>query len=222
MGNWPEPQGESSSRFQEGPGASNHPVNVRPSTAISIPTGWPLAANGTITCITCHEGFPTAERFGAGTLRGDANSAAFCVSCHTERGPKTGAGMHWRAVSQAHPGSETAESRGLAGAAISHSCLECHDGVSASDAGHETTDGRSGGFVGDRSRNHPVGVHYPPSGTRGVEVPLRPASLLPKSIRLPDGKVSCVSCHDVYGRGEHKLTVPIEGSRLCMTCHVMD
>lgn len=223
MGSWPESGNRSDFRFREGPGTSNHPVNVRPSAAVSIPTGWPLASDGTITCITCHDGFPTAERPAASTLRGDADSPAFCVSCHTERGPRTSKGMHWRAVSRAHPGSDAAESRGgTESETMSQSCLECHDGVSASDAGHEASAGRGGGFVGDRSRNHPVGVRYPANGTRGVEVPLRPASQLPRSIRLPNGKVSCISCHDVYGRGDHRLTVPIEGSRLCMTCHVMD
>lgn len=226
MGSWPESEQPSNSRFREGPGTSNHPVNVRPSAAVSIPAGWPLAADGTLTCLTCHLEYPTAERSAASTLRGAPDSPVFCVSCHTERSPKTGTGMHWRAVSQAHPGSNPADSRGGAMDAMSRSCLECHDGVSASDAGHESSGGRGGGsdrgFLGDRSRNHPVGVRYPASGTRGVEVPLRPASLLPKSIRLPGGRVSCVSCHDVYGRDRHRLTVPIEGSQLCMTCHVMD
>lgn len=223
MGSWPESGGGPASRFREGPGASNHPVNVRPSAAVSIPAGWPLAADGTIMCITCHDGFPTSGRSGATALRSRVDSPAFCMSCHTERGPKTSSGVHWRAVSKAHPGSDAPGTRGSEAAdESSRSCLECHDGVSASDAGHESSPGRGGGFVGDRSRNHPVGVRYPAGGTRGVEVPLRPASLLPKSIRLPEGQVGCVSCHDVYGRDPHRLTVPIEGSRLCMTCHVMD
>lgn len=142
------------------------------------------------------------------------------MNCHVETGGGSSLDMHWRAVTKAHGGNERSSAGVSAVDDMSRSCLKCHDGVTASDAGHETS--RGGGYSGDRSRNHPVGVRYPPSGTRGVEVPLRPASLLPKSIRLPGGKVSCVSCHDVYNRDRHRLSVPIEGSKLCMTCHVMD
>jgi predicted CXXCH cytochrome family protein len=67
--------------------------------------------------------------------------------------------------------------------------------------------------------NHPVGVRY---GARGSSVALRPASLLPDNVRLPDGTVSCVSCHDLYARDGHLLSVPLDESTLCYTCHDMD
>jgi predicted CXXCH cytochrome family protein len=91
--------------------------------------------------------------------------------------------------------------------------------VSAADAVNKTPWGRSGGFLEDSRRNHPVGVRYPDRTPRNFSVPFRPVSSLPERIRLPEGKVGCVSCHDLYARDEHLLTVPIEGSELCLTCH---
>lgn len=211
--------------LREGPSASNHPVHVVPSASIKIPNGWPVAPDGSITCKTCHISVPAMNSAADANLRGEGRGDAqvFCAQCHRDNGSRSASSMHWQAMPRAHWWSDSADrsaERDFDRAA--RSCLECHDGVTASDAGHETPQSRSMGFVGDRSRNHPVGVAYPPMGTRGVEVPLRPAAQLPRSVRLPRGKVGCVSCHDLYSRDNDHLTVPIEGSRLCMTCHVMD
>lgn len=62
---------------------------------------------------------------------------------------------------------------------------------------------------------------YPNRPSRGVEAGFRPASLLPREMQLPNGVVSCVSCHNLYGREKDLLSVPIEGSELCFTCHDM-
>ena len=72
-----------------------------------------------------------------------------------------------------------------------------------------------------RSRT-PVGVDYPLSNLKRGASPYRSPALLPPQIRLPDGKVSCVSCHDLYSAERDRLTVRIEGSALCLTCHQMD
>jgi len=48
---------------------------------------------------------------------------------------------------------------------------------------------------------------------------LRSARLLPERVRLPDGKVSCVSCHDLYETEPRRLAVSMEKSELCLTCH---
>ncbi len=133
--------------------------------------------------------------------------------------------MHWLAMPRAHIMGEADDVRSSASGLLDRSsaeCLECHDGVTAPDAAYETSWNRGGGYLGDKGRNHPIGVRYPHAGTRHVEVPLRPAAVLPESVRLPNGMVGCLSCHDLYGSGPKRLTVPIEGSRLCMTCHQMD
>lgn len=105
--------------------------------------------------------------------------------------------------------------------AASNNCLTCHDGVNAGEAGHRWL-GSHGGNLGEAGRNHPVGVPYMrrESDSRGSL--LRHATRLPREVRLPDGRVSCVSCHNLYNIDRHHLSVPIEGSRLCLTCHEMD
>ena len=217
------------SRLRMGPGVSNHPVGVVPSRAVSIPRDWLLAANGTVTCTTCHSALPSLDGRGGPQLRGtaqtDLDSRAFCANCHRDESLRTSAALHWLAVPRAHIMPESDDVGSSASGSIdraSAGCLECHDGVTATDAAYETAWNHDGGYLGDKARNHPIGVRYPHAGTRHVEVPLRPAALLPGTIRLPDGMVSCLSCHDLYGSDPKRLTVPIEGSRLCMTCHQMD
>lgn len=220
---------DSGRRPHSGPGVSNHPVNIVPSAAVSIPAGWPLDPSGSITCTTCHLSFPPSIGNGGTGLR-QANTAfaepkAFCMNCHRDSSGRSAVTAHWMAVPKAHILGESFQDHSSSGSAMdgaSRDCLSCHDGVTASDAGHET--GLSRGFAdfGDKGRNHPVGVPYPRSGTRRAEVPLRPTVALPETVRLPGGVVSCVSCHDLYQRDKARLSVPIEGSRLCLTCHEMD
>ena len=81
---------------------------------------------------------------------------------------------------------------------------------------------RGGGSIGATARNHPVGVNYPRTGRNGKGVQLRPTLVLPQAVRLPGGTVGCLSCHNLYARDPGRLSVPIEGSLLCMTCHPLD
>lgn len=75
--------------------------------------------------------------------------------------------------------------------------------------------------MGDKRRNHPIGIRYQDLSRPKDLSPLRPASLLPREVALPDGKVGCVSCHNLYAQKRYLLTVPIKGSELCFTCHDM-
>lgn len=210
-------------RLGKGPGLSNHPVNVRPSATVTIPAGWPVARDGSITCSTCHEGLPSLSRGAGPQLRGPQGSAAggqaFCMNCHTEGDQRTAAAMHWMAVPRAHAIAES-ESPGFgAPDAASRRCLGCHDGVTAAESPFEASWNGNGGHFGDATRSHPIGVPYARAGKRRSGVPLRAAALLPETIQLPNGLVSCISCHDLYGGTEKLLAVPIEGSRLCFACH---
>ncbi len=218
-----------SRRLHNGPGVSNHPVNVVPSAAVSIPPGWPLDPSGSITCTTCHLSLPPLNGNGGTRLR-EANTAsseprAFCMNCHRDSSGRSAVTAHWMAVPKAHILRASFQDNSSSGIAIdgaSRDCLSCHDGVSATDAGHETGLSRGSGYFGDKGRNHSIGVRYPHAGKRRAEVPLRPAAALPDTVRLPGGVVSCVSCHDLYQPDKYRLSVPIEGSRLCLTCHEMD
>lgn len=209
-----------------GPGVSNHPVNIMPSSAVSIPPGWQLGPDGSMTCTTCHLAIPNSGASSGARLReaadASSNPRAFCMNCHRDSSGRTAATAHWMVVPTAHILRESFEDHSIRGSAIdgaSRDCLACHDGVSALDAGYKTGLGRGSGNFSDMGRNHPVGVPYPRSGTRRVEVPLRPEAALPETVRLPGGLVSCVSCHDLYHSDKNRLSVPIEGSGLCLTCH---
>jgi len=103
-------------------------------------------------------------------------------------------------------------------------CLGCHDGTIATSTmgtSHALLAGVREGFAvpeGFVWRDHPIGVRYP-VGRRDY----RPQSFVEKAgIRLPEGRIECVSCHDphnTHGR-ENMLTVSNRRSALCLTCHI--
>ncbi len=47
----------------------------------------------------------------------------------------------------------------------------------------------------------------------------KPRSMLPTAIWLPNGKLSCVSCHEPYKKQHGQLVVTNSGSVLCAQCH---
>ena len=66
------------------------------------------------------------------------------------------------------------------------------------------------------SVNHPIGARYSEAVAYGG---YRPQIMLNKKILLPDGKVSCVSCHLGYTKDHGKLVVPRDRSSICFECH---
>ncbi len=210
-----------------GPGVANHPVAVIPSDVVTVPWGWPLNDRGAITCLTCHTGIPNETDSSDPMLRDYESSAApataFCAKCH-DFGQLSAKSIHWVAIGEAHIRPEHAGLRESGGRLDSQmrQCFSCHDGAMASEADNTIPSSRMLGYTEYSGRNHPVGVRY----TRGARPrhlsPLRPSSMLPPEVRLSGGKVSCMSCHDLYAGSPNLLTVPIRGSRLCLTCHAMD
>ncbi len=101
-------------------------------------------------------------------------------------------------------------------------CLTCHNGsVAVSTVG--TAHAMRGGVGGVRppgfaTRDHPIGVPYPDrqKGFRpkaGVEAA--------GNIKLPEGRVECISCHDQHEEEElpHLLVMSNKRSALCLSCH---
>ncbi len=224
---WPGAKRSLSQKLREGPGLSNHPVGMIPSSAVSIPKHWPLNPDGTVGCMTCHDSLPSLEGGGPVNLRdySEQDTSWFCVKCHSNTGNRGGASMHWMVQGQAHViPSKNARSSRMSGLLDSESrkCLDCHDGVTASEATNHAGGSSFTASFADKQRNHPIGMLYPRTNVGKSAVRVRPASLLPTAVRLPDGKVSCVSCHDLYAGTTNLLSVPMEGSGLCMTCHDME
>lgn len=210
-----------------GPGMANHPVGIVPSRNVRIPEDWPVDVDGSITCGTCHYAFPSVQA--ADPFLRNSNGrliepTQFCAECHTGNSPDQAGGMHWMAVGAAHINGNGGYSGQFSGGvdAESKRCLTCHDGVNASETSSAAATHSSFGSFANERRNHPIGVPYPTHQPPGNGTKYRPASLLPREIRLPDGMVSCVSCHNLYGSDEHLLTVPIKDSALCLTCHEMN
>ncbi len=103
-------------------------------------------------------------------------------------------------------------------------CLGCHDGTVATSTiggAHSMLAGVREGFDmpdGFVWRDHPIGIPY--SRDRRE---YRPESyVIQQGIRLPEGRLECVSCHEPHNAHGHAkmLTVSNKRSALCLTCHI--
>lgn len=107
-------------------------------------------------------------------------------------------------------------------------CLSCHDGAVADEI-HLADDkitvsqiGRSTAMISQRVKfplgSHPVAVRYDQGNEKMVP---RATVEADKRIRLPNGRVECISCHDPHGTGgyEHLLVKSNKRSALCLSCH---
>ena len=133
----------------------------------------------------------------------DGEIPTFCAKCHSQSDRIDAASVHWIALGTAHIPSDSSDSNGEGGVLDSQTrqCLSCHDGATASESKNVTPWTASRGDMGDSRRNHPVGVSYMGLSRPRDLSPLRPAGLLPPDVSLPDGKVACVSCHNLYAGG---------------------
>ena len=90
-------------------------------------------------------------------------------------------------------------------------CVSCHDGSVASNASFCTVQCSA-------TTPHPVQKHYPPLGKEKLYAPT--GLVQAKGIKLPEGKVTCISCHNLRNPGKNHLVIDNRGSRLCLTCHI--
>ena len=187
----------------------SHPTGFSPKG--KMPAEYPLDWKGDMTCSTCHVVHGTKP----GLLRGEKRGKDLCLSCHDTAFFN---GMKDSGVSLQLSGHAIAdmaqEEKSTDIDALSLQCMGCHNGQS--DAGGIMV-GRNG-IVRHSSgaANHPIGVLYP-AISRNRE--FRPRSMLPKAIWLPNGKLSCVSCHQAYKKEHGQLVMPNNGSSLCLQCH---
>jgi len=104
-------------------------------------------------------------------------------------------------------------------------CIGCHDGTvgtSTIGSSHALLAGVREGFdmpAGFVWRDHPIGVRYP--ARRGG---YRPAAFVEAKgkMRLPDGRIECVTCHDPHNRSgfPKMLVMTNRRSALCLNCHL--
>jgi len=201
----------------------SHPVDVKPEK-VKIPSDMPLAEDGTLTCSTCHNVHGKyIDVFGNRThfLRRQVSGVRFCILCHSEKEILFGKTGHTMALERIHykpkyfvfDGSMSVDP-------VSAECLSCHDGsmatVSRIGVGYWR---HSIDFISQDKGIHPIGVDYRKAALRDRR--LRPPEALPPEIKLVDGKVSCISCHDPYSSRPMQLSMDNSGSRLCGACHMM-
>ncbi len=96
-------------------------------------------------------------------------------------------------------------------------CLSCHDGMIASDS---SVSGPIEFSISRRpiGNSHPVDINYKESYLNKSFKLESPFQLDPK-IKLDNGKISCLTCHDENSDKKHYLVVDNRGSKLCFSCH---
>jgi predicted CXXCH cytochrome family protein len=90
-------------------------------------------------------------------------------------------------------------------------CIVCHDGLIAPEAHFCTVECGFG-------TSHSILKEYPPRMKESSYAPVE--SLQKKGIRLYNGKVSCVSCHDIKKTTQYHLVMDNSDSTLCFACHI--
>ena len=80
-------------------------------------------------------------------------------------------------------------------------CLECH----------KNSD--------QQSINHPVGMSYDPEIFSGRYVRNPQGVKLFQSGEQQSLKIMCSTCHDPHGNQQWLLRLPLENSKLCLSCH---
>lgn len=186
---------------------ASHPVGVRP--ANEPPAGLPLDSQGEISCSTCHQ----VHGEGEGKLRLGLDRQQLCQSCHQ---PGFFAAMKDGGTSVmafGHLDAGTPFSGDIDNFSIR--CMACHE--NSADAAPPRT-AVAGGTSGSAKSNHPIGQRYDDSlGFGGYRHPNR----LPETIMLPDGRLSCLSCHVGYSRSHGALVMENRAENLCTACHAL-
>jgi predicted CXXCH cytochrome family protein len=94
-------------------------------------------------------------------------------------------------------------------------CLSCHDGSVAMAANYAIGAPHKGVHS-----SHPVEVYYA-SASRSGEHKLHPPGALPAALVMPEGKVTCVTCHDGKSTIRYHVAMSNDRSRLCFSCHAI-
>lgn len=185
----------------------SHPSGFQPK--VKPGDEYPLDWKGDLTCSTCHEVHGSRP----GLARGTKSGKELCFACHDsdffkkmrDGGASLMVGHLRRGMDVGAPTLDV----------YSRQCMECHG--NSGDPKLATSVDRNGvARHAASSLNHPVGANYQKAAEFGG---YRPRRVVEKTLFLPDGLVSCVSCHHGYLKDHGKLLVTKAQSRLCYECH---
>ncbi|MFC1684933.1 cytochrome c3 family protein [Pseudomonadota bacterium] len=188
--------------------AVSHPSGFAPRQPIS--DEYPLDWKGTVTCSTCH----LVHGNGPHLMRGKKRGRELCLSCHDmaffdgmkDNGLSIQADVHLK--------QSTELAMEMLDSYTAH-CMECH-GDTVRSGGAET---QYNDFIiahGYGTMPHPIGFNY---DSKAGEGRYRSSTELLPELKLPEGKLSCVTCHQAYDVAHGKLVISNEGSALCFQCH---
>lgn len=102
---------------------------------------------------------------------------------------------------------------------FSFDCMSCHDGMNAKYHDVRIRNGEREGSMSLQTvlASHPIGMHY---GSAAYENrSLRDQRLLNSSMTMVDGRVGCLSCHNLLNPEKNHLAVDNSSSGLCLECH---
>ncbi len=148
----------------------------------------------------------------------------------------TASAAHWSTVLRTFLLGETAAAAEGGGVddldPLGRRCMSCHDGSRS----HRITLRRAGTHLDTaafQTRNHPVGMRYDRFALTDPRH-FRSRATLPPRMALPEGRVSCPSCHLVEENRSGEavsrpsgclttgdLTVDSRHDNLCRTCHLL-
>jgi len=89
-------------------------------------------------------------------------------------------------------------------------CLSCHDGLIAPSVKLTVT-------IGNFFCGHPINRDYPPVNNPESYLPIEQVTAA--GIKLLNGQVTCISCHNLKNPEKPHLAVTIDKSDLCFSCH---
>ena len=186
----------------------SHPSGLIPT--IKTPDIFPLDWKHELTCSSCHDVHSVSHS----TIRGNLRGRQLCLSCHnmafframTDDGISIQQSVHKNKSSNNFSSVDS----------YSLECLNCH----ANEGDKKSIAISARGIVKHSSGavNHPVGTLYRNAQNRGS---YKEMSKISSNIILPDGKVSCISCHKGYSKKHGEMVETKSTTALCLECHDM-
>jgi hypothetical protein len=101
-------------------------------------------------------------------------------------------------------------------------CLSCHDDSTGDGLMNVNVSGEL--LHGGGSSGHPIGIDYAQATSGRKSRSYNPESRISNDIKFPDGKLSCISCHQLSDSTNEtqqhgQLVMSNRGSALCFECH---
>lgn len=94
------------------------------------------------------------------------------------------------------------------------SCIDCHYGEEG-----EANSRCPKNCSIDPETSHPIAKKYPPRGKEKEYIPIKEIRKQ-GLVKLHDGKITCISCHDVANNISYHTVVEDRGTYLCKLCHI--